>query len=36
LRGHIRTSTHEDSSSKEIQTYKDSSSIKSHVDTLSK
>jgi hypothetical protein len=35
LRGHIRTSTHEDSSSKEIQTYKDSSSTKSHVDNPS-
>jgi hypothetical protein len=35
LRGHIRTSTHEDSSSKEIQTYEDSSSTKSHVDNPS-
>jgi hypothetical protein len=35
LRGHIRTSTHEDSLSREIQTYEDSSSTKSHVDNSS-
>jgi hypothetical protein len=31
----IRNSTHEDSLSKEIQTYEDSSSTKSHVDNSS-